>query len=254
MGLFAELIAPSETRGISFDDPRLPGRRLAIVERKRFFRRIYEEWYERLVSELPAGSGPVLELGAGAGFFGRRLPGLVTSEVFWIPHARLAADAQRLPVASGSLRAIVMTNVLHHLPRVRSFFAEAERVLRPGGVVAMLEPWLTPWSRFVYTELHHEACAPDADTWEFAPSGPLSAANDALAWVVFARDRAVFTAEFPHLAIRSITPTMPLVYLVSGGFSTSGGPPEAMYGPFRRVERALGEIGAMFAYIVLQKR
>jgi len=46
--------------------------------------------------------------------------------------------------SDGSLRAIVMTDVLHHIPNVESFFAEAARCVRPGGVIVMIEPWLTP--------------------------------------------------------------------------------------------------------------
>ena len=85
------------------------------------------------------------------------------------------------------------------------------------------------------------------------PSGPLSAANDALAWVVFHRDREVFAREFPSLAVKRIEPTMPFVYLASGGFSLRFEPPERTYPATRAVERAIGERGAMFAYLVLER-
>src|SRR5262249_31802772 len=38
---------------------------------------------------------------------------------------------------------------------------QATRCVRSGGVVAMIEPWVTPWSRFVYTRLHHEPFQPE---------------------------------------------------------------------------------------------
>jgi 2-polyprenyl-3-methyl-5-hydroxy-6-metoxy-1,4-benzoquinol methylase len=48
-----------------------------------------------------------------------------------------------------SLRGIVMTNVLHHIPDARAFLKEAARCLHPGGVIAMIEPWVSPWSRLI---------------------------------------------------------------------------------------------------------
>ena len=83
-----------------------------------------------------------------------------------------------------------MTNVLHHLPQPGRFFDEAAGCVRPGGVVAMVEPWNTAWSRWVYRHhLHHETFLPAAADWEVPRGGPLSAANGALPWILFARDR-----------------------------------------------------------------
>src|SRR4029453_1570325 len=109
-------------------------------------------------------------------------------------------DGQALPFGDASLRAIVLTDVLHHLPRVRSFFHEAQRSLRPGGIVAMVESWVTTWSRLVYKRLHHEPFRPETNEWEFPQAGPLSSANGALPWVVFERDRDRFEREFPGLS------------------------------------------------------
>ena len=125
-------------------------------------------------------------------------------------------------MADASLRAIVMTNVLHHLPDVASFFGEATRVVRPGGAIVMIEPWVTPWSRVIYTVLHHEPFDPTAAEWRVSGNGPLSGANGALPWILFERDRSRFEREFPALRVASITPGMPFRYLLSGGF-TSGG-------------------------------
>ena len=86
-------------------------------------------------------------------------------------------NGQALPFASGSLRAIVMTDVMHHIPNVRLFFQEASRCVPPGGVISMIEPWVTAWSKFIYTHLHHEPFDPSAEEWAFPASGPLSGAT-----------------------------------------------------------------------------
>jgi SAM-dependent methyltransferase len=245
------------TRGLDLDDPRTTHLRRQILATKPFLRRIYEEWYRTIARSLPAGPGRVLELGSGAGFLADFVPGLVRSEIFYTPGIDAVLDGLELPFASATLRGIAMTNVLHHLPRPLDFFREAARCVRPGGVVTMIEPWVTPWSQLVYTRLHHEPFDPKAPDWNLPPGGPLSAANGALPWILFVRDRARFEKEAPEWQVRAITPMMPLRYLVSGGISLRGLMPAASYPLWAGIERGLGGISrgtAMFAQVVLVRR
>lgn len=242
------------TRGLDLDSPETTRLRSRIVHEKGFLRRIYEEWYSLLVEALPAGGGSVLELGSGGGFLGRRIPELLTSEVFPLPDVRLILDGHALPFRRDSLRAIVMTNVLHHLGRPAAFFAEAGRCVRPGGAIAMVEPWVSGWSRLVYGHLHHEPFDPEAPEWEFSGGGPLSAANSALPWIVFERDRPRFERDYPMWRIEVTRPIMPLRYLVSGGVSSRPMMPAWTTGPWRALERTWPiRRGAMFALIVLRR-
>lgn len=245
------------TRGLDIDDPRTTHLRRRILAGKPFLRRIYEEWYIAIAASLPPGEDPVLELGSGAGFLADFVPRLVRSEVFYTPGIDLVLDGLALPFRESSLRGIAMTNVLHHLPRPLRFFAEAARAVRPGGVVTLIEPWTTPWSRWVYTRLHHEPFLPEARDWEIPAGGPLSGANGALPWILFQRDRERFEREAPDWRVRSITPMMPFRYLVSGGVSLRGLTPAASYPLWKGFERALSPLSgrlAMFAHIVLERR
>jgi SAM-dependent methyltransferase len=203
------------------------------------------------------GEGGVLELGSGAGFLKDIVRDARTSEVFWISGADLVCDARSLPVRDDSLRALVLVDVAHHVAAPRDFLREASRALRPGGRIVMIEPWVTPWSRFVYTCFHHEPFRPEAETWEFATTGPLSGANGALPWIIFERDRAMFEREHPALRIASIEPMMPFRYLLSGGVSMRALVPSWSFQFFRALERCLAPlIGhlAMFALIVVERR
>jgi SAM-dependent methyltransferase len=250
------LLAHPLTRGLDIDDPRTTHLRLQIIQQKSFLQQIYQEWYRAIAATLPPGEGAVLELGAGAGFMRDFIPNLITSEIFYCPNIRAVLDGLRLPFVAKSLRGIVMTDVLHHLPQPRLFFAEATRCVRPGGVVVMIEPWVTPLSRFVYSRLHHEPFQPESSSWELPIAGPLSGANGALPWIIFARDRSKFEQEFPRWQIELIKPIMPFRYLLSGGVSLRTLVPGCSFGLWREVENAFSRWSnqlAMFAQIVLRR-
>ena len=245
------------TKGLDLDDPSTTQLRRQIIRRKSFLRQIYREWYRVLVEALPVGQGLTLELGSGAGFLDEMLPGVITTELFYCPGIRAVLDAQRLPWANESLRAIVMVNVLHHIPRPHDFFAEATRCVRAEGAIIMIEPWVTRWSRWVYAHLHHEPFHPDAREWEFRSTGPLSGANGALAWMIFGRDKGKFESMFPAWQIERVELMLPFAYLLSGGVSLRRLMPGWTFGFWRRIERRLdpwSEALAMFAHIVLRKK
>jgi hypothetical protein len=120
----------------------------------------------------------------------------------------------------------------------------------------MIEPWVSPWSRLVYTRLHHEPFHPESRDWELAGGGPLSGANGALPWILFVRDRERFAREAPAWRLRSIQPIMPVRYLVSGGISLRSLAPAASFPLWRGLERALHPFRdrlAMFAHVVLER-
>lgn len=254
--MLARLLEHPLTRGLDIDSPETTARRIELIRQKPFLRRIYEEWYRSIAAELPACDGQVLELGTGAGFMKETIPGLVTSDVFPIPGVDLILSAEQLPFPDDSLRAIVMTNVFHHFAAPRTFLDEADRCVRPGGRVIMLEPWNTAWSRLVYKRLHHEPFQPDAADWGFVGSGPLSDANGALPWIVFARDQDQFLREYPGWRIHRILSTMPFRYLLSGGVSMRSLMPGWAFTPWKLLEAGLqplmGLFG-MFAHITLEK-
>ena len=150
-----------------------------------------------------------------------------------------------------------MVDVLHHLPDVRKFFREAERCLRPGGAILMVEPWVSRWSKLIYAKLHQEPFLPEAAEWSFPSTGPLSGANVALPWILVERDRAVFERDFPQFEIDTVRPIMPFQYLVSGGVSLRSFAPGYTY-PFWRfldaIFRPWVKDWGMFAFIALHKR
>ena len=238
-------------RHVDLDDPSTTELRRQLLHSKPFLKKIYQEWYQRLAAEFEAGQR-VLEIGAGAGFLKEHLPSLIRSEILPISGMDLVLDARFLPLKQGVLDGIVMTDVLHHVPDCAAFLHEAARVIRPGGKLAMIEPWNNYWARLIYTHLHHEPFLPEASDWELPVGGPLSIANGALPWMILVRDQDRFAQEHPQWQVQTLTPLMPFTYLVSGGLSLRALLPGFTYPLLRWLEQHLGEARwGMFAQICL---
>ena len=186
-------------------------------------RRMFEGFYaecRRLDERLFNGcDGPRLEIGSGSSIIQEFWPDVVTSDIKPLPFVDRVVDAQAMPFADGSLRAIYGINVFHHLPRPRLFFREAIRVLQPGGGVVFIEPYHGIFARWLFPRLHDsEIFDLSADAWENdLQSGPCSGANQALSGIIFDRDRDRFVSEFPELELVLDRPHTHLSYLLSGG-------------------------------------
>lgn len=63
-------------------------------------------------------------------------------------------DCRDLPLPDASRDILIVQGGLHHLPKLPDdldrTLSEAARVLRPGGRFVAVEPWLTPFLRFVH--------------------------------------------------------------------------------------------------------
>jgi SAM-dependent methyltransferase len=245
------------TRGLDIDAPETTELRRRIIREKPILEAIYIDWYRRIAASLPTAEEPVLELGSGGGFLQEFIPGLITSDLIPLNGVDRVIDACSLPFADGSVRGITMVNVLHHMHAPREFWSEATRCVRPGGVVSMIEPWVTPWSSLIWRKLHHEPFEPKAESWEFPPSGPLSGANGANPWIMLVRDRERFEREFPEWEFRRVQPIMPIRYLLSGGVSMRSLVPAWSSVLWDRVEFLLTPVNrwlGLFAHVVLERR
>lgn len=146
--------------------------RRRIWQEKYAIRACYRGWYERMRGFITPGAS--LEVGAGAGDFKSLWPGLITSDLVWTRWIDLAADALRLPVRSGALSNVLVIDLLHHLRDPHVFLDEVSRVLRTGGRLLCIEPYITPVSYLGYRLFHHEniwfggyqRSADKSDPWE----------------------------------------------------------------------------------------
>jgi SAM-dependent methyltransferase len=235
-------------RGLDLDSPEATAVHARLIREKAFLRRLYRHYYdeyETVVGRATPG-GVVLEIGSGGGFYREIRPSVVALDMRPGADVDVVGSALALPFRSESASAVLMLNVLHHLPDPRVFFRECERVLKPGGRVCLIEPYVSPLSRRLIRPLHHEPWD-EQGPWALAASGPMTAANMALPWIIFVRDRARYAAEFPNLRAERLRLHTMLLYLMSGGVSMRALVPAALFTTMLAVERLLAPAGERLA-------
>ena len=224
----------------------------ATIRRKPFLRRLYFEFYRRYsecLARCPE-KGLAVELGSGAGFVQEVLPEVLTSDVIRYPGVDRVIDGTRMPFADGSLRALFLLNVFHHIANPEAFLREVERCLAPGSRMLIIDQHPGMIGSPIYRHLHHEPFRPDAETWAFDATGPLSGANGALAWMVFHRDLARFHEAFPGLLVERYDPHTPLRYWLAGGLKSWSLAPGWSFPLASLVDRALVRISGTLGSFV----
>jgi SAM-dependent methyltransferase len=213
---------------------------LGIWDRKPVLRAIYDDFYDRIAARCTAGL--TLEIGGGIGNLKRRLPNVVATDIQFAPWLDCVADAQHLPFADGAVANVVMVDVLHHVEFPVRFFREAERLLRPGGRIIMVEPAITWGSTLFYRLLHHEPVRMSADPLVEGTPDPGRDpydSNQAIPTLLATRDRKRFLDRFPGLGLVQVDWFSFLAYPLSGGFKPWSLVPAGLAGSLLRVERAV---------------
>lgn len=229
--------------------PRLADDR-AMWERKPALRAVYSDYFRRLARACRPGR--TLEIGGGSGRLKEFMGDVISSDVQEAPWLDLVADGQRLPFSAGSLENIVLLDALHHIEAPRLFFAEAVRVLKPGGRIALIEPAITPLSHLAYGLFHPEPVDMSQDPLarpEPAQGRDPYDANQAIPTLLFRHGAARFAREFPALEIREARLLSLFAYPLSGGFRGWSLIPGPWVGPLLKIEALIAPLlGPLLAF------
>lgn len=215
-----------------------------VWEQKPVLQRIYkEEFFARMLSLRKPG-GVSIEAGAGPGFFKQYVGDAFSTDLVWCPWLDAVADAQRLPFRTGSIANLFGLDMLHHIGAPMNFLAEASRILVPGGHLILIEPWITPFSYFIYRFLHQERCDLSETPWLKNRSGAISEkmafdGNQAIPFLLFGkRNRTATMNSLPGMKLATLEPFCLFAYLLSGGFKPMSLLPQSLYSAVSRFERA----------------
>lgn len=226
-----------------------------IWRRKPLLRDLYRRYFEAIAAELAPGRRTV-EIGGGSGMAREFLSHTFISDIVGSAHVDFVADAMRLPLRDAAIDNLFMIDVLHHLPRPWRLLDEAQRVLRSGGRLVMLEPYISPVSRLVFKLAHPEPVdlaidpLPESDTPLFSGDGPFDS-NQAIPTLLFQRHAARFARRYPSFRIRACRLDSLLVYPLSGGFSGPCLIPRGLTSLAWRVERLLRPLAPLLAFRLL---
>lgn len=229
-----------------------------IWQKKPILRILYTAWYQEMAKQLVGGK--TLELGGGTGNFKEFAPDVVSSDIVPSPWIDVVADAQDLPFEDRSFDNIVMFDVLHHIENVTLFFDEALRVLRPGGRIIMMEPYISWLSWPVYHFLHPEPVDFKQDPLTLVQPSPNRQpfdANQAFATILFERNFKQFKEQYPQFTKVYHRRMAFLAYLLSGGFEKPSLIPLSLLKPILALENMFSFLNRFLAFriiVVLEKR
>ncbi len=194
---------------------------------------------KKFLKNFPQGSR-ILNIGSGVH---RPRPDIVNIDIFFYPGVDVIANAEELPFADNSIDAIICENLLEHVPRPDDIIAEMLRVLKKGGQLYLVMPFIYPFHAcpndyYRWTGRGIRELCRDAEVLEVgARAGPTSGLVAQLgAWFAiafsFGREGAYNVLSLIGLVIFS---PLKIFDLILGRFPTAIHGPGQIYAVARKI-------------------
>ena len=220
-----------------------------IWKQKSSLRTLKADYYAQVRALLPAQRKRVVELGSGCGGLKESIPGVIQTDIFPTPWVDVVTAAERLPFADASVDGLIGLDVLHHLEEPLRFFREAARVLRAGGRLILIDPYVSLGSWLPWHCLHHEACSMREP---YDLNGRFDRENNARATLWFDGNRARTEAQIRPLRLEALKTFDLFYYPLTGGFRPWSLIPSGAAPLLLRADRWLGRwLGRWFGYRIL---
>ncbi|HVE89276.1 MAG TPA: class I SAM-dependent methyltransferase [Burkholderiaceae bacterium] len=226
---------------------------------KPVLREVYGHLYRRIAAACQPGL--TIEVGGGSGNFKQFAPDVLSFDIVYEPWLDFVADAQALPLRSGSVVNIVMLDVLHHIEYPIKFLRDAARVLQPGGRLVFVEPGITPLSGLVYRAMHEEPVDSSVNPLLEGRPNPNKnpyVGNQAIPTLLTGSYAAALNCREPTLDLTRLNWLSLLAYPLSGGFKSwsliTPGVARSLLHFEDRIERVLGPVCGFRLMAVYEKR
>jgi len=191
-----------ELRDIWGKESQMLGKYDLIWESSPVLRRYYRNLWTNGLADLH--EKPIVELGAGTGWIRHMNSEVISADILVSPHIDMVCDGSVLPFASNSVGSFLCVAFYHHCIARRRFFEEVSRTLKPGGRIAILDPYISPLSRIIYSIATQESLDLGESLFDekaATPQNPLLEANVARATIAFQNRVDEFSRQFPQLKI-----------------------------------------------------
>lgn len=219
-----------------------------VWAQKESLRLVYGRWHKSI--KAACVDGPTLEVGGGGGHFKETWPRIISSDIVYSPWLDVQLDCMHLPLASGCLANVVGVDVLHHLADIDQALGEIARVLRPGGRLVFVEPYISPFSHLV-RRLFHEEEIDLSDEALYSEQKLPEQANDAMPTLVFWRGKERLGERFPMFDFMRLRLSDPLVYPLTGGFGHKSILPQGILKALAKIEPVLTPLHRLMAFKML---
>ena len=228
--------------------------------RKPLLKLVYHDFYRLIathLSNLPASQ--TVELGSGLGNIKEVIPHCLRTDLFPNPWIDQVENAYRLSFADQSVSDLILTDVFHHLRYPGRALEEFYRVLRKGGRVIMLEPYLSLLGILIYGAIHQEPVGLTQKIEWFSPEG--WSANDIDYYAAQGNATRIFVgngfrAQLTDWRKIEAIRLSALAYAASGGYSGPQLYPKSILLLIKGAEKVLDLFPSLFAtrlLVILEK-
>jgi SAM-dependent methyltransferase len=146
--------------------------------------------------------------------------------------------AENLPFEDIVFDVVIAKDTLHHFSNTDKALSEISRVLKPGGIFIVSEPYWSLLGRFVFKFIHPEKWETNPTELKNSSPNPFDANQATLLCLQSRKFNDIVVKNF--LTLEVSRPTYGISYLLSGGLNWRNKIPFSLLRRINKIERYLG--------------